>query len=76
MCSLLCWVGMFLTLSVFLFVAVNLSIRGGLGCCGLVDGDVESFGFASKRGVYRASFTIWSLIREMEPNKSASPLVD
>ncbi len=25
-----------------------------------------------KGGVYRASFTIWSLNREMEPNKSAS----
>ncbi len=34
--------------------------------------DVESFDFASKRGVYKTSFMIWGFIRGAESSESAS----
>lgn len=38
-------------------------------------GDVELFGFAQKRSINKASFAVWSLMMEAEPNKSASPKI-
>ncbi|MHA1363367.1 MAG: hypothetical protein ACTSP1_12680, partial [Candidatus Freyarchaeota archaeon] len=37
------------------------------------EGDVELFGLAWKRGVYMASFAIWSLTLEARPEHSTSP---